>query len=902
MARPSYAGMATIKSAGKTFFQGSTGSWAAQNEKPTVQNSFTYSFSMDTTEVTQGLYEKIMGYQPVSALSKYGRGPNYPVYFVSWFDAVLFCNARSKQSGFDTVYTYTRIEQSAGGTVYKLSDLVTHFENSGFRLPTEAEWEFASSAGAITDFPWGNIGDSDLTEQFAWFAKNAQGSTHPVGELKRNALGLYDMAGNVMEWVNDWKGPYPKLGSEDFAGLRDPSPEMDTPVKGGAFKFNLRELRTANRSATYPTIHSSTAEYVGFRCVLGPINQPRYSTIDGNQAVTDAVHLTISRLLNLVGGRPAKLVFVNASQIVRHLVYVNYQKSPPQLQEYADIANVFYPTISPNGKWVAFSTALEGSTYGSSLYIRSLDDTVSASIMIGPGYIPRWWVNPVSQDTFLVYTNSAVDNTQGTWNNSLTLIQKMSDGKPEGAPQTLSEGSFHDGRSQDGNWLVTGFRNLKTMDLATHKTRVLFTAPSNGKDPDDTSQVCNVSIAPDSSGHSLFLDFGYEGKSKITGSFYDIHQIAFVADTDGKILRWFSAPNEIVGWDDLEWSNQRDYAVSSSKDKTGGHRHLYLLNLKDSVVTKLATGTQLSTPGLWLGPTTEKIPLAGLELDSLGHYDDPATDIYQTVFAGHMLSFWKRHLNLELIFTGSSHVFCGIDPNQMTKLQSLSMGYPSNGWQGQEEWVTGYALNHCPKLKVIVMEVFPGWLHYSGSDFTWKNQISKSKGVQYDMSQNFWKEGLPFRFEELVSRAPNSTAFAQDTTGFFFQATANWGGPAVVPPESEWGLDNPEYQATMLRIEAMAQMSADRKIHIVLLNFPTNPAFKGNAYYGPYGPRIEVATAILKRIKEMENLSPYIHFYDANNFNEHDYTDAEAFNEGHLSSTGAAKLTKRLDEFVNGFP
>jgi len=123
------------------------------------------------------------------------------------------------------------------------------------------------------------------------------------------------------------------------------------------------------------------------------------------------------------------------------------------------------------------------------------------------------------------------------------------------------------------------------------------------------------------------------------------------------------------------------------------------VNLKDSAYTHLASGTLLETPGLWLGDVLDSIPSEGLALDSLGRYDEPATDAYQSVFSERMSVFWSRHKSLELIFTGSSHVYSGIDPAKISRYSSLSLGYPANGWLGQEEWISGYALNHCPKTQ-----------------------------------------------------------------------------------------------------------------------------------------------------------------------------------------------------------
>jgi uncharacterized protein (TIGR02171 family) len=897
-----YAGMVLIKSKEKSFLQGSAGALASPDEFPVLTARFSYDYYMDSTEVTQASFVKLMGYNPVRFSQSAGESDSLPVHSLSWYDAVLYANAKSKSFNLDTVYSYLRADKIMGGPVFDLLGLEIHLERVGFRLPTEAEWEFAAKAGSDKDYPWGDLKDSGQAKDYAWYNSSAMGKTHPVARLKPNAFGVFDMMGNVMEWVNDWKGSYPKTGVTDFTGDRDPNLTREVPVKGGAFKYGFRELRPANRSATYRTIRSATAEYVGFRCVVGAISNPTFSTASGEIATTDPVSLDRTILGKLVGGRPAKLVFINATTTQRHLAFVDYEDYPPRVQEFEDVANVFHPAISPDGEWVAYGTAQEGTVSNSRIYVRSLNKKTSSPILIGEGFIPRWWVDPVSSDSFLVFTNSASDNSQSQWSTTNTQMLKWSNGSVVGAPTIINpNGAFHDGRSKNGRWMVTGFRLLKIYDESTKVSQTLFTAPQNGKAYGDTSQVCNVSMASDYTGRLLFLDFGYEGKSSLTGSFYDIHAMAFVAEPDGTVRGWYPAPAGERGWDDLEWSNHSEFAVSAATGPAGEHGHLYLLNLHDSTSHRLASGKWLTMPALWLGGAPDSISAEGLVLDSLGHYNEPATFDYQAIFANKQTLFWQRHASLELLFTGSSHVEWGIDPREITGYTSLNMGYPGNGWMGQEEWINGYALPHCPRLKVLVVEAFPGILQLPDGDFFWKKQIGKTMGVEYDRSNDFWKDGLPFGFEELVRRAPNPTGVAGDSSGYGFLPSGGWGNLVTKPESADWGLDNLNYQANMLKIEAFAKNIAVRKIHLVFVNFPTDPAYKGSNYYSPYGPQMDVGRAIIKRFKAMEEISPYIHFYDAHMAGDHDYTDADAFDWGHLGSVGAAKLTKRLNSLVNGF-
>src|SRR5512136_116255 len=123
------SGMKRIPAAGRLFHQGWNSPQARYDERPGMGSGFTYDYWLDSTEVTQGQYSTVTGRRPVSAASQYGAGDNYPVYNVSWFDAVLYCNARSLLEGLDTVYVYSGIKALTRGTVYELTGLrydVTH--------------------------------------------------------------------------------------------------------------------------------------------------------------------------------------------------------------------------------------------------------------------------------------------------------------------------------------------------------------------------------------------------------------------------------------------------------------------------------------------------------------------------------------------------------------------------------------------------------------------------------------------------------------------------------------------------------------------------------------------------------------------------------------------------------
>ncbi len=891
-----YPGTHFIASQGSSVQLGDTGPLAGGWESPALTDGFSYSFWMDSTEVTQGRYDSLMGRNPVVTGSSFGSGSDFPVYSVSWYDAALFCNARSKAAGLDTVYAYATLQISDAGSAYGLPGLpglpglTVHLERLGYRLPTEAEWEFAAQAGSRSDFPWGELKDSTTAAAFAWFTSNAQGKTHPVARLKPNAFGLYDMAGNVMEWVNDWKGVYPAQPATDFAGARDPGPEYDIPVKGGAFKYGLRELRPANRTATYATIPSSQTEYVGFRCAIGIIPKPAFSTPDGRTLATDKVILDAQSPQNQAGGRAMKLIFINASGTLRHLVYVDYSKSPAQLREFTDRGDVFHPTISPDGKWVAFGTRLEGVDSGSDLYVRALDDSASPCRKIGPGFIPRWWVDPAAHDTFLVYTNSAADDAGTRWADTRTFLQKLAGGMPQGAPRAVTaDGGYHDGYSADGRYLATGFRHLRVYDAATATSRVLFTAPQNGKTAGDTSQVCNVSIAPDTTGRTLFLDFGYADSSMLTHGPYGIHQYAFMATPRGDVLRWYKAPPTESGFEDLEWSNNPGYAVTGAADANQNRKRIFLLNLKDSQTVQLASGTELLQPAIWLETLADIPDGSDLSVDSAGAYNDPATDATRQEFANKMHLLWAGYKNFEAAFVGGSQMTDGLDPAQVTCIKGFNLAYGTGDLKGMDFQVRNYVIPNCSKLRMVALSFPIGWINTPDGDVSWSKSIEGSKGLRYDENHDFWQNGLPSGFVQLAKNAPYPN-LPVDSLGLYVLPGNGWGGsPLAEWTGPEWATSDTTYQKNFAFLEKLVADLSERKVQVVFVVFPQSPEYANMHSFSAFGPSWTTAGQILDQLSGLQSKYPYFHLIDLNLNGKHNFVDAEAFDRMHLSRAGAMK-------------
>ena len=172
----------------------------------------TKPFYLSAYEVTQQQYLEVMHSNPSAS-----KGPTKPVENVSWNDAVDFCNRLSKSEGVK------------------------------YRLPTEAEWEYACRAGSAAAYSFGN--DASGLGEYAWHSSN---STHPVGGLKPNAWGLFDMHGNVWEWCYDWRDDYDLKVLVDPTG---PASGLYRVARGGSFLYPPRDVRAAYRNNTQPYNH-----------------------------------------------------------------------------------------------------------------------------------------------------------------------------------------------------------------------------------------------------------------------------------------------------------------------------------------------------------------------------------------------------------------------------------------------------------------------------------------------------------------------------------------------------------------------------------------------------------------------------------------------------------------------
>ncbi len=465
-----------------------------------------------------------------------------------------------------------------------------------------------------------------------------------------------------------------------------------------------------------------------------------------------------------------------------------------------------------------------------------------------------------------MYATRAVDNTDPAWPSAQTFRVKVSAGIAAGAPVLLASGGYHDGLSQNGGYLATGYRQLHLLNLNTASDRILFTGPANGKARGDTSQVCNVSMQPHAgpSPDMLLLDFGYGGVSSVVRRPYGMHEILFRIDTLGRVVSWYRAPKGFTAWQDAEWSNQADFAVATGENSSSGYPAVVALNLRDSVTTVLAQGFTLRQPGLWIRPGSVVFPTGGI--DSLGLYNEPVGTIQQEQFAGKMKFLWLNRHNTEVVGFGSSHVMNGIWPLAFTHYRALNLGYSSAG--------THYVLPNYPALRALIVEVHPGWMNAKGGDFIWWGSMDKTKGYRYDSTHGFWSAGVPAALDTVMQAFHNPLTAVVDGAGGMQNPNQDWGArpPPVFPdfytPKS---VVDTNVTGSIELLRSLAESSRRKGVHLVLTLFPQSPAYRSTPYYGKYGPTWAVGRELVAQVKSICDGNPFCHFYDAYQEGNHDY-------------------------------
>jgi formylglycine-generating enzyme required for sulfatase activity len=904
-------GMAFIPAKGSSFRMGSSSAPAQEYEYPVHTVRFGHDFFIGRCEITQQEYIAFAGNIPAASIGAADVGDSFPVYGLTWYNAVLYCNWRSKQEHYDTVYTYSGICQSPS-CPWILENLSIHYDRFGYRLPTEAEWEYACRSGSKTDYYWGEgAGAETAAVNNAWYYVNSNSQSQRVGKLASNSFGLFDMVGNVAEWVNDWLEYFSDSAIVDPVGPADASQEEyeargERPLRGGSWRLGTSFLRSSCRKGPYRTGAFASAKDIGFRVALGAFSpgnaQQRTRVNDSLLSVTLACGKT--ELFNFIGANGVKIAFIVKQNGRNNLVFLDCTL-PENLAVHrcGNDASVFGTTISPNGKSVAYSSQGEGFSGPCTLTVRCLDTAGSSPVKTSNAYLPHFWVDPSSLDTFLIFSDAASMNNSAKWYTEKTYRQRFAGGNFSGAPSVLwNTGSYHGGLSSDGRFLGTSYPVARLVDLEINDTNIfLFTAPANGRDenPNVLPQICNLQMSPSLAepAEALLLDFGYPKVNALLGKQYGMHQVIFMCTMRPPyVTQWFEKPEGYDRWDFPRWSNHPGFAVAIAHPATGTADAVYLINRRDSTYLKVATGQNLSYPALWIDPA--QVSETDDPYRLFGAYDLPVQSTYQIYLCSKLRLFWFYRESVKCIGVGSSPMYWGLEPAAMT-MPTINMSTWASDMFTNVVVARDYVLPHAPHLKAIVLDLVPGLLNRNWNrDPPRYAGLYNSKGYELDASIGFYRNGLPQQVANKIAAYTSTEWPGFDTSGYEFARDTGTGWGQLFFDRGDYDFNDSIVQYSLSQLESLSDSAAAKGVQLLIVSMPESPAYATTSMIGRLGPSRATYDQIVTWINTLMTQNPYVHFYDANNYGNHEFTDSEARDCNHLNYRGGLKLTARIDSLV----
>lgn len=853
-----------IRSKGKSVSLGTNDSMAAISARPMMESRFDYDFWIGNHEVTC----KEMGLSCADSL---------PATDVTFFDAILYSNRRSVAEGFDSAYSYTSAVFDNGGSCVGLEGLVFRPEVNAYRLPTEAEWIYAASL--------------DWNPANSWNSQNSGYELHPVCSAKVGENGFCDMAGNAAEWVNDLKVRFRSEGVNDFVGGKAVTGLEERVVKGGSFRNDPSSMHLYNRGDVYTVTSSTKADYVGFRLAFGVIPNPTYLNSEGSQNVVGYSLLANSRTVNdFVGAQHSKLVFRDGE--MERLVFVNFDDAVRSVVD-AKVSGGYHPDVSPDGKFVAYTTGMEGISGNAKVYVRSLDETGDEQILpVESAAIPRWRVLE-NGDTALVYVTDAGSNKdesdflkRGTWQ---VRFSEAGEHERFGKPEMLFDGAYHGGVAKNNGLAVTG--------------STLLRANVNGKNEVwyDGNQACNVSLSHGGANNVLFLDFGGKTGRDFVGESYRVHERVLIADSTGKLIKSVASPAG-YSFDHTEWiANSDSIFVATLVDANGNHRKIVLVNVNSGDVLPLVEGEDLYHLVLWAGNRSSE---SSWDYDSLGVYRAEEGQYFQ-IIAQKIPLLWKYKDSAEVVCLGNSHMIQSVMPLNMS-LSTINMGTIPCDMHCIEFLYEGYVSAQAKALKYLVIGLdIDLWTEYDSEGAIQVN-FGDAAGFQYDMHHQYWRDGIDSLFlkrvQEIALADMDFVKMRENRGWSTHECVPDWGsqgtGLVEIQEDSTAFDDGARYESSYSKFLQVLDIAKKQNVVVVGVVFPVSPYYRNTGSYSRHGMRRSMAEKMIERFKKLAEENENFVLMDENKMGNHDYLGNVACDFDHLCVEGAKKLTSRLDSLL----
>ena len=865
------------------------------NERPAMKVLLDYDFYMGIHEVTCGEYAKIAESAKLETFENC-ENDSLPLTDITYYDVILYANAKSKQENRDTVYTYRKAIFDNEKHCINLEGFAFHPDIAGYRLPTEAEWIYTATRA------W--------DPKKGWNKENADFKIHTICSADADSANFCDMAGNVTEWVNDWFGLLHDTTITNYVGAPDGGELGERIIKGGYFAQSASEQNPYSRSDVYTVTSSTHAKYVGFRLALGKIPNALWMNNNGKSSESIVTPIANSETLKEhTKTVNAKLAFRN--DISKRINYIDYRDGSLFVKELDNSIDAYHPEISPNGNWIAFCTSYEGIGGKSSLYVQNLntdENPEPIKLNVESAAIPRWHVLE-NGDTSIVYVTDAGNNKEETSFKAMSTWQVTFANGSFGTPQKLFDGAYHDGISEDNSLSVTGSKLLRVR-INNHDS-IWY----NGE------QACNVSLVMDKSKRTAFLDFSGKTGRDFVGQKYATHERIFIADSTGNLIQSIKSP-EGYTFDHIEWAtdNINSNIVATLANTNGAHSKIVLINPLDSSITELAEGEELWHPSLWVKriqtePQTDSSQIFSSEIDTTFHLDPDSAGIYYKSGVTYkavnmrikMELLWKYKDTSNTVILGSSRAKNSIIPNQLSNpFHAINLGNSGFSINEIHYLYFNYVQHHVKNLKylVVALDIDLWWIQYESNNNFFYSEAKDIPGYVYDQNHQFWKNGVPDNLYKLTFESIGGTTYAKkfrDTRGYEeYETASGWKENPTISRDTTWMQKEPAlYENSFKLFKDIVESCSRNDVYVIGIIFPQSPAYKNTGSFGFNGPQRSSALAAIEDFKNLSKEYPYFILMDENKMGEHDYSNDMARDEEHLATLGAIKITSRLDTLLN---